>query len=1285
MKTFKTFFLLLLFYNGLFAQVSQFPQVYYNGQGVGGFNLNIHSSYSSSSSILERLSLTSKIGAESPVTNNGDLFMNFIKVCLPSTSSTNNVPNYGFMPCNEFYARINESNNFATVNTTSTPLGVRTCANCTSSYVTNSGQNNTYYGKNSILALTGNVSSGWYEVYLPFNYSQSTGWVNGIYLTFPNSQSYYNVGGRICDNVSNCNFSGSINQANIQIGSLGTTYSSNGFYEYKVPTNWSGIITCSHPSYNTSSPTSYNHNANFNNYTRNFVLSNSTSCTGVSIGTQPQSQNGSVGGTASFSVVVNGTPPFSYFWYKNGVQIPNTNSSSYTTPVLTASDNGNTYYCNITNCNQQNGITSNSAILTVVTSSCSGVSISTQPQPQNASVGGTASFSVVVNSNGTAPFTYQWKKNGNNISLGATSQTYNTPTLALTDNGNTYSCFISNCNGTQNTTSNTALLTVTNSTSTPTASFSISQNTITQGGTITTTNTSTGNPTPTYTWTVSPPSTSVSFLPSPSATNPNITFANTGSYNITLTASNTNGSNSTSRTITVTTVGATPTYWIGFYNKVDGNAGLNWEKELVTATSNMTNPTPVKICADGSKSTIVRVRCSDSTIDMTQIKFRIANFTSTNYDGYFNGTDYTSTLIQAETRYSHANVMTTPFPPYEFDTRIIQVYNQNNPSVNLFTFPIQIYRAPLLMVHGLWGDVTSFSGLENYLLNSSAYPSSIFSSPLTFRLDYKDSNDSSFGYNSQSVPEGINKLLYQARLHNYSAGKVDIVAHSMGGLLARIYLENIYQNQYRNDIHKFITLNTPHSGTQAANMLWFRDFICGITRHHMNSKIGCPDAIENLRVNSSDIGLLNNSLNLSLNLVPTFAIVTNDKYIGDYANCEEIINSLINFVASINSFSNGNKLLYLNNLFDSEDSDLIVPISSQQGGIDKNQHFQNQCHMKSSNNPNIHYKVLSLINYPLNSANFDINGFNPPILAVPNTAYFKSTEQQATTSNLNIHINFPSNNNNFSSGSTIQIITSGDNSISNLSVYAGNTYIQDFSQVSNIVNNSFQYTIPIDAIGKILIQIIGVDGSGNIATDSVTINVTPTATLNSISNYPLEHFIPVGGLAHTNIVGHYSDGIDRNISDILGLSINISESNVARTSSNLIYGVSVGTTTATFSYQGKSLQIPIEIYKGEEWLTYGIKNYSNNGNSNSALIEDYLRIVPNPNNGQFSVEANNLVKGNIQIEIFNLLGKKIFNEELDYNLEIFHHEIDLKNFSSGIYLIRLNNIDKQYTGKIIKN
>jgi len=184
------------------------------------------------------------------------------------------------------------------------------------------------------------------------------------------------------------------------------------------------------------------------------------SCTPVSILTHPVSQTVTAGNTATFSVTVSGTSPFTFQWYKNNSSITGATSSSYTTPVLSTSDNGSTYYCYVTNCNGTYNAKSNSATLTV-NSSCTPVSILTHPVSQTVTAGNTATFSITVS--GTSPFTYQWYKNNASIS-GATSSSYTTPVLSTSDNGSTYYCYVTNCNGTYNASSTTATLTVTSNT-----------------------------------------------------------------------------------------------------------------------------------------------------------------------------------------------------------------------------------------------------------------------------------------------------------------------------------------------------------------------------------------------------------------------------------------------------------------------------------------------------------------------------------------------------------------------------------------------------------------------------------------------------------------------------------------------------------------------------------------------------------------------------------------------------------------------------------------------------
>lgn len=82
-------------------------------------------------------------------------------------------------------------------------------------------------------------------------------------------------------------------------------------------------------------------------------------------------------------------------------------------------------------------------------------SIVTQPQNRSVTEGDATSFSV--NASGTAPLQYQWRRNGINIAA-ATSAALNLPSVALNENGDSFTVVVTNSAG--SVTSAAALLTV---------------------------------------------------------------------------------------------------------------------------------------------------------------------------------------------------------------------------------------------------------------------------------------------------------------------------------------------------------------------------------------------------------------------------------------------------------------------------------------------------------------------------------------------------------------------------------------------------------------------------------------------------------------------------------------------------------------------------------------------------------------------------------------------------------------------------------------------------------
>jgi hypothetical protein len=174
----------------------------------------------------------------------------------------------------------------------------------------------------------------------------------------------------------------------------------------------------------------------------------------------PSSLNLVGGNNASFTVTARGTPAVGYMWIKNGTtiladggNISGSTTSNLVVSAVTPGDAGN-YVVVVTN--TSGSVTSSPAILAVVDPAIGG-----QPQNRTDDYGATSSFTVTAA--GTAPLSYQWRKNDADLSntgnvSGATTSNLALSAVTYLDAGG-YSVVVSNGLG-NSVTSSVATLTV---------------------------------------------------------------------------------------------------------------------------------------------------------------------------------------------------------------------------------------------------------------------------------------------------------------------------------------------------------------------------------------------------------------------------------------------------------------------------------------------------------------------------------------------------------------------------------------------------------------------------------------------------------------------------------------------------------------------------------------------------------------------------------------------------------------------------------------------------------
>ncbi|HYP05823.1 MAG TPA: hypothetical protein VER03_06270 [Bryobacteraceae bacterium] len=232
-------------------------------------------------------------------------------------------------------------------------------------------------------------------------------------------------------------------------------------------------------------------------------------------------------------------------------------------------------------------------------------------------------------------------------------------------------------------------------------------------------------------------------------------------------------------------------------------------------------------------------------------------------------------------------------------------------------------RPPVLLVHGVWSDHHTWRHFVPVLRAFGLQP---------LRADYSEPDGAAEGFNVNAIKlyDHIRRTLQLIRtggvlqLEQIAGTQLDIVAHSMGGMVTRTMAllpgfpnpENFMKGYVR----RMITINTPHLGTRFAVKLEEQiptcDFVFGALKFSTDK-----GAVTDLRSDSSMVKAL--QVRQGLNGIRTHAIIgtASDTQIRD---SERSWGTFIVNIACPSVLPGGK----FSNVFEGQKHDLIVPEDS---------------------------------------------------------------------------------------------------------------------------------------------------------------------------------------------------------------------------------------------------------------------------------------------------------------------------------------------------------------------
>lgn len=504
-----------------------------------------------------------------------------------------------------------------------------------------------------------------------------------------------------------------------------------------------------------------------------------------------------------------------------------------------------------------------------------------------------------------------------------------------------------------------------------------------------------------------------------------------------------------------------------------------------------------------------------------------------------------------------------------------------------------LFKVPVLMLHGIFSCGGLWASMEEALKNEKwayvAAPNYDSSKPL------------------ESCGAEVNRMLDSAFLkplqEDYVVHKVDLVCHSMGGLVAKLSIPS-------EKVRKIVTVGTPHYGSKVADVglcIWdflvtFWNQLSDVDRLVLNAAFfyfwvqrgepcGYParpgdGGLADMRESSSAIVPVDN-LGQDVRYLTVYGVSKSDQLNILNSGWKHLIRPLFRHCQQYN-LSMDPKTLHTA-LFGEDVSDWVVSRNSQLGGVympewDKLDYTVSHPgeigHNLEAGDQRFIDKTIKFLNSPDQSiATASIIAHEQPTTVPVRHALEPIIEPPPAVplaSNAGIEITLPTGQTRYEPDELVSAeITATD--IDHMIVLAG----YELVGVDSVSPFLLEFQAPLEVLGPLNVTAWGINEGGTIVVDSVGIEIYTTQSVELLRSFPSGPWgCAVGDSVLLQIYGEFADGVMRNVtSGAVGTTYESSDSSVATISQEgMIHGLSSGDAVITTTHDDVQTWFHVYVY-----------------------------------------------------------------------------------------------------------